>query len=159
MGTNVFPTGTKTIFQQTAAPTGWTKDTTYDDYALRVVSGTTSIGGSIAFSTVFNATGKNFPGTYSVTTPGSTAAGLAIAGPHTHPSAGGDLFGSSTLRPARYNPAGPQNAHTAVNLPNTATPVGGGSPHTHPLTIGVPYSPTPASFNVAYVDVIIATIN
>jgi hypothetical protein len=48
-----FPSGTCLIFKQTTAPTGWTKDTTHNDKALRVVSGTASSGGNIAFSTVF----------------------------------------------------------------------------------------------------------
>lgn len=51
-----FPSGTLMLFQQTAAPTGWTKQTTHNDKALRVVSGTASSGGSIAFSTVFSRT-------------------------------------------------------------------------------------------------------
>jgi hypothetical protein len=52
----VFPTGTKLPFQQSSAPTGWTKDTTHNDKALRIVSGTASSGGSLAFSTVFSRT-------------------------------------------------------------------------------------------------------
>lgn len=40
------------LFQQTAAPSGWTKSTTHNDKALRVVSGTASSGGSTAFSSV-----------------------------------------------------------------------------------------------------------
>ena len=51
-----FPSGTKMLFQQTAAPTGWTKDTTHNDKALRIVSGTVGTGGSVAFSTVFGIT-------------------------------------------------------------------------------------------------------
>jgi microcystin-dependent protein len=49
----LFPTGTAMLFQQTSAPTGWTKSTTHDDKALRVVSGTASSGGTAAFSTAF----------------------------------------------------------------------------------------------------------
>ena len=46
-----FPSGTKMLFQQTAAPTGWTKQTSgVDNKALRVVSGTAGSGGSNAFS-------------------------------------------------------------------------------------------------------------
>lgn len=48
------PSGTQTVFQQTAAPTGWTKNTTFNDVALRVVSGVATTGGSTAFSSVFN---------------------------------------------------------------------------------------------------------
>ena len=50
-----FPTGTAVLFQQTAAPTGWTKVTTYNNYALRVTSGSVTTGGSVAFTTAFNA--------------------------------------------------------------------------------------------------------
>lgn len=48
-----FPSGTRLLFQQTAAPTGWTKDTTYNNYALRIVNGTVGTGGSVAFTTAF----------------------------------------------------------------------------------------------------------
>ena len=53
MTTVVFPSGTAMLFQQTAAPTGWKKSTTYNDYAVRIVSGTASTGGSSSFSTCF----------------------------------------------------------------------------------------------------------
>ena len=46
-----FPSGTSMLFQQTAAPTGWTKQTTHNDKSLRIVSGTVGTGGSVAFST------------------------------------------------------------------------------------------------------------
>lgn len=49
------PTGTVMLFQQTSAPTLWNKGSTYDDYALRVVTGTASTGGSTAFSSIFAA--------------------------------------------------------------------------------------------------------
>jgi hypothetical protein len=52
-----FPAGTRVLFQQTAAPTGWTKITTFNDAALRVVSGAASSGGATGFSTVFSAGG------------------------------------------------------------------------------------------------------
>ena len=37
---DAFPGGTKMLFAQTSAPTGWTKKTNLNDYALRIVSGT-----------------------------------------------------------------------------------------------------------------------
>lgn len=49
-----FASGTKMLFQQTSAPTGWTKDSTHDNKALRVVTGAASSGGSNSFSGVFN---------------------------------------------------------------------------------------------------------
>jgi len=54
-GRNVdaFPSGTKMLFNQTTAPVGWVKDTTHDNKALRIVSGTAGTGGSVAFTTAF----------------------------------------------------------------------------------------------------------
>lgn len=50
------PSGTRMLFHQTTPPTGWTKDTTRNDKALRVVSGTVGEdGGTTAFSSVFAA--------------------------------------------------------------------------------------------------------
>ena len=51
-----FPSGTKMIFYQSSAPTGWTKDTSRNDVALRIVSGGgggTYHGGDGAFSAIF----------------------------------------------------------------------------------------------------------
>jgi len=48
-----FVSGTLMLFQQTSAPTGWTKQTTHNDKVLRVVSGSASSGGSTAFTSVF----------------------------------------------------------------------------------------------------------
>ena len=53
-----FPSGTRMIFQQTSAPTGWTKDTSdTNQRALRVVSGTAGSGGSVDFTTAFASKG------------------------------------------------------------------------------------------------------
>ncbi len=57
---DAFPSGTKMIFQQTSAPTGWTKVTSsVDNKALRVVSGSAGSGGSNAFSNTFASRGIN----------------------------------------------------------------------------------------------------
>ena len=64
VGNNAFPPGTKMLFQQTSAPTGWTKDTTHNNKALRVVSGTAGSGGSVAFTTALAS--KTPSGTVSV---------------------------------------------------------------------------------------------
>src|SRR6266508_76919 len=42
------PSGTAMLFQQTSAPTGWTKSTSFNDRALRVTTGTA--GGSAGFT-------------------------------------------------------------------------------------------------------------
>lgn len=51
-----FPSGTKQLFAQTAAPTGWTKDTTNNNNsAIRIVTGTAGTGGSVDFTSAFAA--------------------------------------------------------------------------------------------------------
>lgn len=77
-----FPAGTIMSFQQTAAPTGWTKESTHNDKALRVVTGTASSGGTAAFTTVFSAsTATDSDGAHTHTTSGTAAAtGMGGAG-------------------------------------------------------------------------------
>ena len=48
--TNPLPSGTRLLFHNSTAPTGWTKDTSINDSALRVVSGTPGSGGSAGFA-------------------------------------------------------------------------------------------------------------
>jgi hypothetical protein len=165
---SAFPIGTLMLFQQTAAPTGWTKQTTHDNKALRVVSGTASSGGSAAFTTAF--TSQAVAGSISV----SVGAGSLAVG------AGTFAVGATTLSTAQM----PSHAHTyyggLVNgngvqgssfnnnsFTNTGSTGGGGS-HTHSLT-GAPTisgspSVTSSSFTgnainmaVQYVDLIIAS--
>jgi hypothetical protein len=73
LGISVFPSGTSMLFAQTAAPTGWTKSTSHDNKALRVVSGTASSGGSTAFTSVF--TSRTPAGTVSGTVSGTNSGG------------------------------------------------------------------------------------
>jgi hypothetical protein len=59
-----FEVNTICLFQQTSAPVGWTKSTAYNDRMLRVVSGGTNIGGSVAFSSCF---GRQVADAYTLT--------------------------------------------------------------------------------------------
>ena len=47
-----FVSNTSTVFNQTASPTGWTRQTTHNNKALRVVSGSVGSGGVSSFTTV-----------------------------------------------------------------------------------------------------------
>ena len=114
-----FPAGTKMLFQQTTAPTGWTKDTTHDNKALRVVTGTAGSGGSIAFTTAF--------GSQNV---GNTTLTIAQIPSHSHGLAG---FVSVTAGGGFGNPAG-----SSPIVSSTAAAGGGGS-HTHSLDLSVQY--------------------
>lgn len=69
------PAGTVMLFQQSAAPVGWTKLTSHDNKALRVVSGGVSSGGNLTFTSAFSSRG----------TSGSVAGtGLSVAQMPTH---------------------------------------------------------------------------
>lgn len=56
-GVTEFDTSTAMLFQQTSAPTGWTKQMTHNNKAIRLVTGGVGSGGTHDYSTVFG-TGK-----------------------------------------------------------------------------------------------------
>jgi hypothetical protein len=127
-----FATGTKMMFQQTAAPTGWVKDTAHDNKALRVVSGTASTGGSVAFTTAF-ASGLSAGNTTLATTQISS---------HAH-SASIIANYSTAAGPFRFSGYAASNGSLGSASTDAA---GGGQAHNHTIP----------SFAVAYVDLIIA---
>jgi hypothetical protein len=129
------------LFQQTAAPTGWTKQTSHDNKALRVVSGTASTGGSVAFTTAFAS--KAVSG--SVGTSGATTLSTAQIPSHTHTFTGGPYTGEGA------RPYIPTN-NNSVGVTTSAT--GGGGSHTHS---GGTFTGTAINLAVSYVDLIIAS--
>jgi hypothetical protein len=141
-----FDTGTAMMFVQTAAPTGWTKSTTHDNKALRVVSGTASSGGSAAFTTAFGT--PSVSGSVSLSgTVGSTTLSTTQIPSHTHTvpfsaSSGGQQCGTGAAVQSGSN--------------NTGS-TGGGSSHNHSFSGSGSLSSATAAINVQYVDVIIAT--
>ena len=140
-----FPSGTVMLFVQTAAPTGWTKSTTHDNKALRIVSGAASSGGTAAFSTVFSNQTPTI--TTSGLSAGATTLTTAQMPAHTHTVGG--VLGSGTLS---FVPCGSQGSATA-----TTSSTGGGGSHTHTVT-GTATS-SAITLDIQYVDVIIATKN
>lgn len=134
-----FPSGTKMLFAQAAAPTGWTKLTTVNDAAIRVVSGTTGggTGGSVAFSTLF-ATGKAVSLSGSV---GATTLTVDTMPSHTHSRRHSYGEGNSAATWYTYHTDGGE--HNGVY-------VGGSGSHTHSLS-----GTATISLNVRYVDVIL----
>jgi hypothetical protein len=129
-----FPSGTRMSFNQTSAPTGWTKDTAtaINDSILRLVTGSVSSGGSVAFST-WNASGVT----------GATTLTTDQIPNHSHfiassTSAGSDLdYGNNIVAATSTNFRQAPAADTSG--------IGGGNSHTHTL-----------SNNVKYYDFIIA---
>lgn len=133
-----FDSGTLMLFQQTNAPTGWTKQTTHNNKALRVVSGVAGSGGSITFTAAF--TSQAVGGTV-----GSTTLSTSQIPSHVHGI------------PTGIN----RNTNSSVAYPTMATAVdttirntfgeGGGGSHNHTFT------GTALDLAVQYVDLIIAS--
>jgi hypothetical protein len=137
----LIPTGTKMLFQQTAAPTGWTKDTTHNNKALRVVSGTAGSGGSVAFTTAFAS--QAVSGSV-----GDTTLTTAQMPSHQHNVSWTQAFvAAGGLSVVQLIP-GISNSGV-----NGASPTGGGGSHNHSFT------GTAINLAVSYVDLIIATKN
>ena len=172
---DAFPSGTTMLFVQTAAPTGWTKSTSHDDKALRVVSGTASSGGTTAFSSVLTSRTileANLPA-HTHTGSGTTANNNVG---HTHTWSGttstdpGHTHSDSTVSFANGTNAG-GGANVVVGPTSTTTGLGGSHNHTvSGTTSGVSAnhthtfsftsdssgSGTAMDFAIQYVDTIIA---
>lgn len=127
------PSGTAMLFAQTSAPTGWTKSTTHDNKALRVVSGTAGSGGTTEFTSVFTSrtiTTANMPShTHALTDPGHAHSYTLKLGTTSGTGTGTNWYGEST--------ASTTTATTGITIANTG-------------------SGTAMDFAVQYVDVIIA---
>lgn len=125
----VIPAGTRMLFQQSAAPLGWTKDVTHNDKALRVVNGAAGSGGTRSFSTAF-----------AIGATGSTVLTVEQIPAHDHGTPVYARDGSS----AHVGDGGTSQTYSTVKTGLT----GGGAGHTHSLDLAI-----------AYVDIIIATKN
>lgn len=145
-------------FVQTAVPTGWTKQSTYNDYTLRVVSGSASTGGSVAFSTLAAVAATDSTTLDLTKIPAHThtySGATSTDGAHTHtvhvPQAHGSRSSSTNSGSGWLDPSGgttntsTQPAHTHA-LSGTFASTGGATGHTHSL-----------SLNVQYVDIVYGT--
>lgn len=139
-----FPVGTRMTFNQTAAPTGWTKDTSTDNAGFRLVSGNVSSGGSVDFTTAFSAARA-----VTVTSMSGSAGATTLSTPqipsHNHTWAGGDQAVGGPL------PLG--NGHGSP-FPISTSDTGGGGSHTHPFSFSS--GAGTVDLSVKYVDLIIA---
>lgn len=170
--------GLTMLFAQAAPPPGWTKVTTYNDYALRLTSGTPSTGGSVAFSSVFNGTQYAFnggtsysSGPYPITVaPHTTAIAEmnshghtwgpgAFVGPGNPPTVGAAGPGATVPSPYQTTSGyagapGPTYISFTGNYTDTD---GSGGGHTHPGTFNGVNLSLPLNFGIKYVDTILAT--
>lgn len=147
--------GYKTIFKTSTPPLNWTKDTSYNDYTFRVVTGAASSGGTVDFSSIF----ANVSLTISNTVTGSVgnvALTTAQIAAHVHYH--------DWLHPpftSTANTSAPTFTIANNVVPFTDAGTGNGDPHTHPFATSVSFTPqvgssTNVDMRVKYVDTIIA---
>ena len=163
-GIEAFPSGTKQVFFQASAPTGWTQDTTaaLNEAVMSIVTGSGGgTGGSTAYFSSFLATtdktaaDPDAPVSGSVAgTVGSTTLSTPQIASHSH--------SISTIN-QHPNSGSPNVARGAGNAPSSAgtTSAGGGGSHSHPFTGSLSsatadVSVTVPAANVKYANVIIA---
>ena len=153
-----FASGTVMLFAQTAAPTGWTKDTTTgNNSALRVVTGTASTGGSVGFTTAFAS--QTPTGSVTISSVSGSAGATTLTTPqipsHTHTSSPFNM-GVGANKFAR-------SAQSYIPAPTITTDAtGGGGDHTHPFSFSSgsgTFSGNAINLAVQYIDVIRATKN
>jgi len=166
-----FESGTSQLFQQTTAPTGWTKDTTNnDDSAVRVVTGTAGTGGTTAFTSAFgtpgatgNLSGDPAVGNMAVSISGNIAdTTLTLSQIPSHSHSYTKHQSNTLLRFAEQS--GRAFTTGGANTSNA----GGGGAHNHSHNLGGNLTGAPGvgnlaigsattSINVKYVDQIVAT--
>lgn len=137
-GTDSFPPGTRMTFNQTTAPTGWTKDASTNNAAFRLVSGSVGSGGSVDFTVAFAS--QTPAGTV-----GNTTLTVDQIPSHSHVysrigGGGGGIESGSNL--GFYNTA-----------TGTTQATGGGNSHTHSFTGNA------INLAVKFVDLILAVKN
>ena len=160
-GVDPFESGTKMVFYQASAPTGWTQDTAsaLSNTVMSVVTGTGGgTGGSTSyFSSFLATTDKSAPaqpvsGSVSGTVGGTTLSTPQIAS-HTHTinrRAGNPVAGPAPVAPADPSP-------NDTNLVTNAT--GGGGSHSHPFSGSLASATADVTIpaaNVKYANVIVA---
>jgi hypothetical protein len=132
--------GSLVLFEQSTAPTSWTRSTGIlggGTGTLRVVSGSVTTGGTLNFPDAFN--NKSVSGSI-----GGHVLSESQLPSHAH---GNVSFGISMQSPQPFG----GNVTGRVNSGNAGGAGGSGS-HTHPFSAS-------ADFNVAYVDLILASKN
>jgi len=146
-----FQSGTRMTFNQTNAPTGWTKDTSTDNAGFRLVSGSVGSGGSLDFTNVFSSSTS-----VTVSSISGSAGDTTLSTPqipsHTHNIDSRNVSQEGVPYATRIRI---QNLNVIDNTPTGAA--GGGGSHTHPFS----FSSGAGTVNLAvkYVDLIIAQKN
>lgn len=150
---DIFAQGTSSLFFQSAAPTGWTKSTSHDNKALRVVNGGGGgSGGSQTFTDAFPSSkpvSGNFP--ISGTVGGHTLTSNQLPS-HTHANGG-----AVTLSPGGGDVR--SGGGWSRSTPGTGNNTTNASSHSHGFSSGSASFDTNINIAVQYIDVIICSFN
>ena len=162
----IIPQSASMVFYQSAAPTGWTKQTTHDNKALRLISGSGGgSGGTQPFTTVCSPSFK-YAGTLTTT---KASGNRALSSPqipsHLHGQPGRFVVAAV---PALFNPAGQFTGWNGGDLrraggwsrvsSGTGNNVPGAANHNHPVSASGPVNTT-FSLGVRYMNVLVCSFN
>jgi hypothetical protein len=159
---NQFPSGTTLLFYQASAPTGWTKVTSHNNKALRVVSGTGGgSGGTTPFTSVF-ASNRSVPlpqHNHGASTGGAGSHSHSINDPgHRH------TYERERIEDRNRDGGGATADNTTnttfTSFSTTGISVNGVGNHSHSVSVNNAGTPGASmDFAVQYIDVIIAQRN
>lgn len=154
---DIFDQGTDAIFFQSAAPSGWTKNTSHNNKALRVVGGASDpngggSGGSNTFTSAFPSSkpiSGNFP--ISGTVGGHTLTSNELPS-HTHANGG-----AVSLSPGGGDVR--SGGGWSRSTPDTGNNTTNASSHAHPFSSGSASFSANVNLAVQYVDVLICSFD
>tara|TARA_B100002019_G_scaffold227190_1_gene200309 strand:+ start:18 stop:536 length:519 start_codon:yes stop_codon:yes gene_type:complete len=150
---DIFAQGTNAIFFQASAPSGWAKNTSHNNKALRVVTGSGGgSGGSNSFTSAFPSSkpiSGNFPISGTVGNHTLTSNELPS---HTHANGG-----SVTLSPGGGDVR--SGGGWSRSTPNTGNNTTNASAHNHPFSSGSASFSANVNLAVQYVDVLICSFS
>lgn len=156
--TGIIKSGARILFQQSNAPTGWTKDTAHNDKALRVVSGSAGGGGNAGFLNAF--ANKQVQGSISNYISGSIAGHTLTSGQIPKHDHGLLVAGDNEDYGGPKDKLASLTRHYRWTTKHRTDMAGDNEPHSHGLgTLGVisTFRGSSIDMRVSYVDVIIAT--
>jgi hypothetical protein len=145
-----FASGTRMTFNQTAAPTGWTKSTSVDNAGFRLVSGAVGSGGSLDFTSAFSSSTA-----VTVSSVSGSAGATTLSTPQIPSHAHTTITWEGPGAPSKKFGFAQGTENTGTTTPTNST--GGGGSHDHPFS----FSSGSGTVNLAikYVDLIIAQKN
>lgn len=155
------PSSSITKFAMPTPPVGWTQITLYNNYSLRVTSGTTSTGGTSPYTSAFSS--KTASGVNNISL--ATIATSAGSQTHTHTGGAGAVSGVRNLVTSGTPSSGTTPMWIWPGTFGTFQTGANGSSEAHSHTIPVPAavnSPVTGAtidFSLRYIDVILAQRN